>query len=423
VIKQYQQLNEGLYETAVRLVRDKEVVLDYMEKVNKAFVGTTENAIAFSEALIAAAGDLDSLTSAINTYYDKFFSDAEKQAYTTKEMTEAMAAYGYSLPKTREAFRTLVESIDAVADPQKYYDILKLAGHMDEMFSYMEEAAEKLKDSLQEALDLATSNLEAAFSAEKERINDLYNKQLQKLQDNLSAITETVNKLRSARESMNLVDKQTEQIIFMRSRQALMKGVYNDDILKSVTSVSPDQYSTREAYLKDYHKIYNKLYGLENEAVSKQTDAQRQIDILTKTHDDQIAALDKQYNALVGIDTSVMTVAEAIAEYHKAYAKVNNVTYVKGEHCGNYAYADGGVASGWGIAGEAGAELINFGTSSRVYSNSDSKKLFDTKALEAKFDTLTNQIKSDNIKIKADLAAMRLDLDRQEALGPKATRA
>jgi hypothetical protein len=419
-----------------------------MEKVNSAFVGTTENAIAFSEALISAAGDLDALTSAIDTYYDKFFSDAEKQTNTVKQLTEALAAYGYTLPATREAFRALVESIDAVADPQKYYDVLKLASSMDEIFTYLEDEAETLKNTLQEALDLAKTNLEAAFSAEKERINDLYNTQLEKLQDNLSKITDTVNKLKSARESMNLVDKQTEQITFIRSRQALMKGVYNDDILKSVTSISPEQYSTREAYLKDYHTIYNKLYGLENEAVAKQTDAQRQIDILTKTHDDQIAALDAQYNALLKIDTSVLSITEAITQYQNAVNALSNASssatkatvyhmndpddmaaYTKASANGTLGnavlcpYANGGVASGWGIAGEAGAEVINFGTSSRVYSNSDSKKLFDTKALEAKFDTLTNQIKTDNIKIKADLAAMRLDLDRQEALGPKATRA
>lgn len=375
MLGKYQKVGEGMYETSVRIFTDMQTIQHWTDKVGISFNGTTEELIDFDEQLINAAGDLDTLTGHFQKFFESFYTEEEQQAYTTQTLTENLKQYNLTMPASREEWRNTVNSFYG-KDADTYAALLSYSDMMDQYFDAIEDTNDKLKTALQEALDLAKTNLEAAFSAEKERINDLYNQQLKKLQDNLSAITETVNKLRSARESMNLVDKQTEQITFLRSKQALMKGVWNDDILKSVTSISPEQYSTREAYLKDYHKIYNQLAALESDATAKQTDAQKQIDILTKTHDDQIAVLDKQYNALVGIDDSVLSVADAIAAYHKAYSAVNNITYVKGPNCPTY--AEGGDASGWGIAGEAGAELINFGTSSRVYSNADTKAIFDS---------------------------------------------
>jgi hypothetical protein len=61
LVTQYQKLNEGLFETAARLVIDKAIVSEIIAMTNQGLPGTTAQIIAFSESLIELAGGLDIL--------------------------------------------------------------------------------------------------------------------------------------------------------------------------------------------------------------------------------------------------------------------------------------------------------------------------------------------------------------------------
>jgi hypothetical protein len=149
-ISQYQQLNEGLMETAVRLISDKETIARILELTNQTFSGTTSEFIKFSESLIKVAGGLDKLTDAYSTYYDAFFSDAEKQADYKKTLTNVLASYGYSLPTTREGYRDIVETPGI--SQQAYYALMAISGTADKYYDYLEEAKSSIN-----AADYATS--------------------------------------------------------------------------------------------------------------------------------------------------------------------------------------------------------------------------------------------------------------------------
>lgn len=396
MIGQYQKVGEALFETAVRVAQDKEIVLESLNRINQGFEGTAAEAISLSEALIEAAGDLSTLTDAWNVYFDKFFSAEEKQTYLQKTLTEQLAAYGEPMPKIRDDFKLLLQGIDKVADPQKYFDILKLAGGFDELFSVIDDSIEATKQALQDTLDLAKGDLQKAFEAAKATITSNYNIQLTHMNKVLSDLTESVNKLRAARERMNLVDAEIDRITFIRSKQALMKGVWNDDILDSVSSISPENYSSSVDYHRDYGRIYGKLLSLEQEAAGKVTYQQQHIDMLTKSYNFQIESMDKQYNALVGINNSVLSVTDAIVAYHRATAAVTGIAGPT-SGCPLKKYAEGGEATGWGVAGDVyGPELVNFGTKSRVYSNKDSKSLLDIAPLIDEVKALRAEVRTGN---------------------------
>ena len=140
IITQYQQLNEGLLETAIRLVRDKEIVKTVLEMTGQSFSGTIPEMIRFSETLIQIAGGLEKLTDAMQTYYDAFFSDAEKQMMLEKQIMAALAPYGFDLPGTRAGYRALVESLDLTAESgmQAYNALLQLSKGADQYYDYME---------------------------------------------------------------------------------------------------------------------------------------------------------------------------------------------------------------------------------------------------------------------------------------------
>lgn len=149
IILQYQQINEGLMETAVRLVMDKESVLGILRMTNQAFDGTTSQLLKFSESLIQVAGNLEDLTSAFETYYDAFFSDAEKQADLKASLTGALSMYGYNLPGSRSGYRALVEGIDltAAGGQEAYVSLMKLAESADQYYDYLEQRRASVRES------------------------------------------------------------------------------------------------------------------------------------------------------------------------------------------------------------------------------------------------------------------------------------
>ncbi len=147
LISRYQQVNEGLLETATRLVTDKESVLAVLRLTNQSFEGTTSKLIEFSESLISVAGSLDELTDAFQTYYDAFFSDAEKQADLKSQLSAALGMYGYDLPGSRAGYRALVESLNLTTEAGQaaYVALMQMSQSADEYYKYLEQAKGNIK--------------------------------------------------------------------------------------------------------------------------------------------------------------------------------------------------------------------------------------------------------------------------------------
>ena len=64
-----------------------------------------------SKTLVDAAGGLDALSSNLSSYYEGYFSAAEKTARLGNDLNKQFAALGLTMPQTRAQFRALVESI------------------------------------------------------------------------------------------------------------------------------------------------------------------------------------------------------------------------------------------------------------------------------------------------------------------------
>ena len=149
VLKGYQQLNEGLMETAIRIMTDKEVILESLRMTNQSFTGTAAEAIKFSESIITMAGSLEKFTDAVATYYDKFFTDEEKQTRLKAQLYSVLgAAGGWGLPDTRAGYRAMVESLDlTTAYGQKSYEVMiSLSSAADEYYTAVENATGGTKD-------------------------------------------------------------------------------------------------------------------------------------------------------------------------------------------------------------------------------------------------------------------------------------
>lgn len=67
-------------------------------------------------ALLKHAGGLEQLTAGATAYYEQFYTEGERAANVTRDVTEALAAVGVAMPQTRAEFRAVVEANIALGD-------------------------------------------------------------------------------------------------------------------------------------------------------------------------------------------------------------------------------------------------------------------------------------------------------------------
>jgi len=155
-IKQYQEIGEGLYETATRLVVDKEVVLQSLDAIGIAFSGVADSmaAVAFSESLLSISGDLETFVDSISGYFANFFTEAEQNAYAAEQLDKSLENLGVStIPETREQFKALVQALDltSASGQETFVALMSLQGAANDFYALIEKqngTAKDLRESL-----------------------------------------------------------------------------------------------------------------------------------------------------------------------------------------------------------------------------------------------------------------------------------
>lgn len=125
-IERFQQVGEGLFDTLVRIASVAETVTSSLDLLGTSFGNLT------LDMKIALADRFDSLSdfsSAIDAYFEAFYSPAEQAAARTTQFASAFASLGLSMPATLTAFRELVEAQDLTTEAGQatYATLLQLA--------------------------------------------------------------------------------------------------------------------------------------------------------------------------------------------------------------------------------------------------------------------------------------------------------
>jgi tape measure domain-containing protein len=133
------------------------------DELNLTFDKMGDQAVEASLDLAQLTGGLENLQSQAQTYYQNFFTDAERQQRAIEQLTPALHTVGLSAASTREQFRTVVESLDlnTEAGRQTYAELMGVAGAFAEISDPIQETTQSLKD-LQTA---AKSQVESAKDA------------------------------------------------------------------------------------------------------------------------------------------------------------------------------------------------------------------------------------------------------------------
>ena len=281
ILREYQKINEGLLETAVRLVTDKETVMNvlsatghgmeqittsvtktrqaitdewtqweadrirwshsFIGRITTAFGGSyrvpepdkyytqtyneiTSNAqalIELSESLIKLAGGLDKLTESAEGYYTAFYSEAQQITLLKGQLSGAFAELERAFPATRSGFRGVVEGLDLTtkAGRENYVAMLNMAESADKYYAYIEELASKRAEM---EIDLLKLQGDAVGALAKERAGEL---------EEMDASLKTFQQLIYAQEDFNdLLDKATGLLDQWRSMESDLLALQSDKV-------------------------------------------------------------------------------------------------------------------------------------------------------------------------------------------------
>ncbi len=201
------EIMKNLGGTAQDLLETYQELLDVQVSMRR--VGLNSGQL--SSSTIKGAGDIGSLQSSLDAYFDSFFTKTEKAAANSAAMAEKFGALGVAMPATADGFRMLVESIPqtTAAGQQLLGSVLSLA----DGFAQLHEAAGTLDpqalvdryfaagqalrsslrtvgDAVQALADKVTSTTAATASA-RDAISQAYFT----AQDKVAAAQEKVNQL------------------------------------------------------------------------------------------------------------------------------------------------------------------------------------------------------------------------------------
>ncbi|UTD54913.1 EF-hand domain-containing protein [Halomonas sp. MS1] len=148
------------------------------ERLGLQFNVTGGYAYEAAQDIAQLAGGVENLAALQQSYYQNFFSEAERAAHLTADLTSALGSMGLQLPETREGFRQLVEAQDLSTESgrQAYAQLLQLSASFSELTPAVEaagDAASGTADALREREQLERQLLTLQGNTAELRRRDL----------------------------------------------------------------------------------------------------------------------------------------------------------------------------------------------------------------------------------------------------------
>jgi hypothetical protein len=286
------------------------------------------------------------------TYYDAFYSESENTARTVAGVTAEFKKANVTLPASREGYRALVDGIDRTTESGKtlYNTLTALAGSADTFYKAQEQVQAAAKTAALTSVSNAMSALQRAVAAEKSALTAAYNARMTSLNDmlstaqaNVSGLTNTGNALEAALKSLNGTSETTVRTLREQAKATLQSALASaqgggslsgfaglDDALTAVSTNTTDMYGSLEDFTREQGRTANVVAQLNAingvqltaqqqllKSVQEQiANAKDQFDLQMSGLDDQLEAAQKQLDALNGIDTSILSVAQALIAFN-----------------------------------------------------------------------------------------------------------
>jgi phage-related minor tail protein len=265
--------------------------------------------------------------------YNQLLSEEANAEIALSNLTKQFTSLGIELPKSKDQFKLLLDGIDrtTTSGAALYDALLLLIPAFNEVTTSAEQAA---KAAAQKLLDDAKSATDAAFSALQNAVNkqkELLNTQITTSNEAISKLKSVFDVLSSAVDDLYGTTKSTIGLSANQGRNvittALTSGVLptSQELSNAITAVKrgfdTTLYKTSADQQKAQLELANELEDLKTQAGFQLNTEELQLEELKK----QVQGLDQllqqyqdQINELRGINTSVLSVADAVRAMQEA---------------------------------------------------------------------------------------------------------
>lgn len=310
-----------------RLATSLSTVNAAFDTLNVALYESSLAAADMASKLVDNFGGAQSFIEQTTFFYQEFYSEAERTATMTRQLTSVMGELGYSLPRTREQFRALVEAQDLTTDAGRsmYATLLGLAP----LFTQISMGAEQAYQEAQNATNFALTALERSVDAQRRALE--VNRQL---------ADENVNNIRSVFETLNTAIRNItgggftsatgmaflEQALTTARATGYLPGSEElSSAISAVTSgLTPGRFSTSIEFKREQALVLSRLTALREFSEEQLSEAEKQL----LAAEQQIEALDAQLelmreqimvarmtnNSIQGLSGAILTIPQAMAQ-------------------------------------------------------------------------------------------------------------
>jgi len=243
MITAYQKAGEGLFETMTRVANDITIVTETLKLFGK---NITENKLVVSESLLDISGSIGDFANLTSSYYDSYFTEAERYANTLNMLNENFESLNLVAPKTYEGFRRLVDSLDVTTEAgrETFISVMQLADSFTEIgevarqsqsnikewqdsFKTQEQLMQDMANSFSVPLATTYTELDILFKTLSQGIDGLTDSELTFMKANKEALdaTEKANKEALKTSLSTMLSDTTKNISSLESAVSSLSGI------------------------------------------------------------------------------------------------------------------------------------------------------------------------------------------------------
>lgn len=336
----FQREGEEAGATLARLATSLQGVNDVFKTLNINLLDASLYGADAASKLVDMFGGLDKFISATDAYYQAFYTEQERSAKTTEQLSEVFSQLGLALPSTNAAFRAMVEAARAAGNDGLFAALIKLAP-----------AFNTLTTSLSQSVDNAFAALQGAIQTEMQSALATIEKQKtiaesarQVANDAVTAFKSIFDYLKGQINDLLAVADPTQSaaqgFAFVRDSLSTAlntgalpdQGLLSDAVSAARTSLSSENFATAFEMRRANMALAADLQQLQGIAGDQMTTAEEQLKVaedqlsfLTAQADstqayynNQLQMAQNQVNELRGINGAVLSVADAMASFGAA---------------------------------------------------------------------------------------------------------
>lgn len=381
---------EGAADKVLARLEQIKAVGDAFDQLGKVMPNLSGLSLQAKESLLALAGGSEQLAAGLASYYEAFYTEAERTKLATEQLTKQFVALGVTMPDSAEAFRRLVESQDlsTEAGRQLYAQLMNLSGAFSQSAQAAQAAAAAAQSAqitvirasqsnaqdalgvLQQSVDAEKAAIQQRYDAERVAILSTQSAAVSAYDSAAEAVRSNAAALRQLRDTLiGTADDMADATLTLARRQAAIADLigiqgkiaggqsalsFADELQSAMALVqrpSEQLYSSFEDYAYDQGRATGYIRATATATETQASVAEMQLTAISSAardastyYSEQLAKLDMQYeldmsaldetmdiatqqlNALLGIDGGIKSVADALAALRGAMAMVGTVT-------------------------------------------------------------------------------------------------